>query len=332
MLSYIHCLVLSGLSSVTSYCPPCKSIKDCSTSYLGSYNLMEENSASCPELNGFTGCLYRKNGSTETFCFKSGPLEQCHSYNKETCAGGAESDDDEKTKFLTNSYISPFTTTPRPSHVNPSTTKGINAPELPEIDGDEKEDVGVKGVVTVRPCLADKFPNLADLSESEASSLCCKESDCQEHAGCFQDELSDTFKTYCQCYLGYYLDNSTSSLPMTGDCRAMKDCSDTYTCYENDDYKLCPYCQVLDKAGTQDSIIGWYNSGEGVFDSDPMVFLGSSSDCQEEYVGIFWYCWYDAVQDVVDANQYYILVENMEECEHWAYIYTPLACPFAMET
>jgi len=317
------------LSCATSVCPPCKTIQDCSSGYLGSYNLMEENSPSCPEIEGFTGCLYQKNGSSEAFCFKSGPQEQCYSYNQETCDNGisdgvTDIDPDNKPTDL----IDDNNTAPEEPDLSidddpkPPSNENILNPKLP---------------VTVRPCLAENFPNLQNMNELEFASLCCGESDCQNNAGCFQDEVSDTFKTYCQCFLGYYLDNSTSSLPMTGECHSMttQDCSTTSlsTCYENEKYKLCPYCHVTDKTGSEDSIIGQYDSGEGSFDNDdPMVFIGKSSDCQEEYTGMFWYCWYDTMQEVVDLNQAYILVEETDVCEHWAYIYTPLACPFAQET
>merc|ERR1739838_483890 len=82
--------------SASSTCSPCKQIQDCSSNYLGSYSLKEENSPSCPEVDGFTGCLYEKSGSLRKFCFKSGPLEQCSSYNEGTCAGVTDSDQDQK--------------------------------------------------------------------------------------------------------------------------------------------------------------------------------------------------------------------------------------------
>jgi len=331
---YLVLTVSCLLSCGSSLCPPCKTIQDCSSGYLGSYNLVEENSPSCPEVEGFTGCLYQKNGSSEAFCFKAGPQEQCYSYNQETCASGMTADIDPDNKHTDPidemTSMEETTSTKETTSMEETTTM--------EFVGDigEDEKIIIKGAVTVRPCLAENFPNLANMNELEFASLCCGESDCQNNAGCFQDEVSDTFKTYCQCFLGYYLDNSTSSLPMTGECHSMttQDCSSTSlsTCYENEKYKLCPYCHVTDKTGSEDSIIGQYDSGEGTFDNDdPMVFIGKSSDCQEEYTGMFWYCWYDTMQEVVDLNQAYILVEETDVCEHWAYIYTPLACPFAQE-
>eukprot|EP00090_Calanus_glacialis_P011341 TRINITY_DN19763_c0_g1_i1.p1 TRINITY_DN19763_c0_g1~~TRINITY_DN19763_c0_g1_i1.p1 ORF type:complete len:359 (-),score=86.60 TRINITY_DN19763_c0_g1_i1:58-1134(-) len=342
----------SPLSS-SSICPPCKKIQDCSSNHIGSYSLMEENSPYCPEVEGFTGCLYEKNGSLTKFCFKSGPLEQCSAYNEGTCTGVTESDQDPKATAAFDNATDSTTsaesdTKPSDSNIPQETTEPTNAVNdisntEPEIDGDEKtEDVLLKGAVettkieqqstttTLRPCLKQNFANLALMSEAEVASLCCDESDCQDNAGCFQDELSDTFKTYCQCYLGHSLDNSTSSLPMTGDCQDMKtqDCSSTTACYETDDYRMCPYCHVTYKEAT----IGQYQSGNGIFDlDDPMIFTGSSSECAEETTEVFWYCWYDSMDQVVDLNQAYVLVEEIDVCEHWAYIYTPLACPFAIE-
>lgn len=260
----------------------------------------------CPEVDGFTGCLYQKNGSSETFCFKSGPQEQCHSYNQEYC----EIDGD-----------------PKPA---PLTTSG------PDIDNDSKPDI-LNNKVVVRPCLEQNFPNLASMSQDDTLKLCCNESDCQNHAGCFADELDTTFTTFCQCFLGYYLESSTEFLPITGECLPMnsQDCSSTSSasCYDTDQYSICPYCHVTDKTGSDHSIIAQYESGDGTFDSDPMIFRGSSPSCSNDYsMNMYWYCWYDVIDaDVVDPSDWYLVVEEHEECQHWAYIYTPLACDFAQE-
>jgi len=312
----------SSLSSSTT-CPPCKMIQDCSSSFLGSYNLKEENSVFCPQDEGFTGCLYEKDGSIQKFCFKSGPLEQCSSYNQDACTGDKTS--------TASANVDP----------DPKPTKAVtdtNDTEL-VIDNDLKNEDLLKGanqVTTTAEAASchDNFKNLASMSETEISGLCCNESDCQDNAGCFLDELSDNYKTYCQCFLGYSLDNSTSSLPSTGDCLDMttQDCSNPTSCYDNDEYTLCPYCYVAKKTGLQENIIGHYDSGDGSFrEDDPMIFTGSSPGCAAETTEVFWYCWYDTMDQVVDLNQAFVLVEEPEPCEHLAYIYTPLACTFALD-
>ena len=44
--------------------------------------------------------------------------------------------------------------------------------------------------------------------------------------------------------------------------------------------------------------LGTYNSGEGIFDSDPMMFEGGDSiNCgngQDRSSVAYWYCWYTA--------------------------------------
>merc|ERR1712106_17971 len=350
VIFHVSLSVLSSLHlSTSSTCSPCKQIQDCSSNYLGSYSLKEENSPSCPEVDGFTGCLYEKSGSLRKFCFKSGPLEQCSSYNEGTCAGVTDSDQDQKPTDGSFPENTTDNADPTDNNSDPKPTIAVDDVDNTALDIDDDEmtdDLLLKGAVnvnttsikqqttTAQPCLKQNFPNLATMSEAEVAGLCCDETDCQEHAGCFLDELSDAFKTNCQCYLGHSLDDSISSLPKTGDCHDMKtqDCSSTSACFETNEYKLCPFCHVAKKIGAQDTIIGQYDSGEGMFSSDdPMIFTGSSSECTKETTGVFWYCWYDAMDQVVDLNQAYVLVEETDVCEHWAYIYTPLACPFALE-
>jgi len=319
--------------SSSTICPQCKVIQDCSSNFLGSYNLKEENSIYCPEAEGFTGCLYEKSDSLRKFCFKSGPLEQCSSYNQNNCG---------TTQAPSNVIQSTADSDPDPKPAESGDDD--NSTELVIDDDPKNEDLlnnkvyqitstTTKTATTTTGCL-DNFPNLSSMSDTEVAGLCCDESDCQENAGCFLDELSNTFKTYCQCYLGYSLDNSTSSLPKTGDCLDMRaqDCSDPTVCYENSEYTLCPYCYVARKIGLKETIIGHYDFGEGSFShNDPMTFTGSSSGCADETTEVFWYCWYDTMDQVVDLNQAFVLVEEYEVCEHLAYIYTPLACPFALD-
>ena len=54
--------------------------------------------------------------------------------------------------------------------------------------------------------------------------------------------------------------------------------------------------------------LGNYVSGEGTFDSDPMIFEGGDSiNCgngQERDSIAYWYCWYTAFPDEVVALDY----------------------------
>ena len=71
------------------------------------------------------------------------------------------------------------------------------------------------------------------------------------------------------------------------------------------------------------------------------LLLPSSTGCPETYTGLYWYCWYTTFEEVVDLAQTYLVVEEVrpmssqslqvDECEHYAYIYTPLACDFAKQ-
>jgi len=194
-----------------------------------------------------------------------------------------------------------------------------------------------------RPCLG-MFPDYLTMTEEEKASLCCSPDDCQANAGCFLDEASGQFRTYCQCFLGYTLESDPSQpLPATGNCtslnRGARDpltqsmCNEGECLHTEDDtYKVCPYCKVY----KGESSLGSYTEGAGTFTGDrssdePMLFQKEvpSSGCNASSTGAFWYCWYDAFQETVPLTHTYLVVEEVDPCEHYAYIYTPLACPFA---
>jgi len=186
-----------------------------------------------------------------------------------------------------------------------------------------------------RPCLAN-FPGIATMTEEEQASLCCGHQDCQENAGCFLDETSGKFRTMCQCFLNHQLvADSQAPLPSTGYCQPMEApsyCSGKAECYSTvpttTPFSICPYCKVY----RNEEEVGSYVEGKGDFETEnAMQFRGSSEGCPETYTGLYWYCWYDVFTDVVDLSQTYLVVEEVDECEHYAYVYTPLACPFAQQ-
>lgn len=182
----------------------------------------------------------------------------------------------------------------------------------------------------------DQFPGLPFMSESEVAGLCCEQADCQTNAGCFLDELSPFFKTSCRCYLSYTLDITSPdvSLPKTGSCLAISsiDCSTSESCYsDTTGYTVCPYCTVTREG---EGLLGNYVGGHGDFVADDMMeFTGSTPSCpsMSDYTGMFWYCWYDALDEVVDVSQTYLMVEEVEPCTRFAYVYTPLACDYAKQ-
>jgi len=64
-----------------------------------------------------------------------------------------------------------------------------------------------------------------------------------------------------------------------------------------------------------------------------MVFEGGSDencDGVERSSEAFWYCWYDARDDIVDLDKVETLWIEDPLCHYIAYIYTPLACPWAL--
>jgi hypothetical protein len=172
------------------------------------------------------------------------------------------------------------------------------------------------------------------------------EDDCQENAGCFADEeatidpSTDEILTLCHCFLGFVLDNSTADFPKTGTCINLRtaecDKSSEVNCYEDEDFwGVCPYCRAFkhheDHGGELD--LGSYVEGEGVFDSDPMVFEGGSdANCNgvQRTSEAYWYCWYYAFDDIVSLDHVYTLWLEDPLCHYLAYIYTPLACDWAL--
>jgi len=166
-----------------------------------------------------------------------------------------------------------------------------------------------------RPCL-ENFPGISTMPEEEQARLCCGHQDCQENAGCFLDETSGMFRTMCQCFLNHRLvADSQAPLPRTGYCQPMEETS---------------YCSG--EVYRNEEEVGSYVEGRGNFETEnSMQFRGSSEGCPETYTGLYWYCWYDVFTDVVDLSQTYLVVEEVDECEHYAYLYTPLACPFAAQ-
>jgi len=80
--------------------------------------------------------------------------------------------------------------------------------------------------------------------------------------------------------------------------------------------------------------LGNYVSGTGLFaDSDPMIFEGGDDvNCQngkERSSQGYWYCWYDAFEEVVDLDHVELFWYEEPLCEYFVYIYTPLACDWA---
>jgi len=172
---------------------------------------------------------------------------------------------------------------------------------------------------------------------------CADNSECQENAGCFADETTflatGELTTLCHCYLGYVLDNSTADFPKTGTCNNLRtgqcDLTSEVNCYEDADlWGICPYCRAfkhhVDHGGELD--LGTYVSGEGDIDTfDPMVFEGGSdTNCNVDRTSEgFWYCWYDARDNVVDLDYVELFWLENPLCHYIVYIYTPLACDWA---
>lgn len=69
---------------------------------------------------------------------------------------------------------------------------------------------------------------------------CVTDADCQDGASC----VLQGSKFYCQCGLGYYLsDVSTTSCPMTGTCSQMSE-STRCDCLSSGDITVCPFCNA----------------------------------------------------------------------------------------
>jgi len=63
-----------------------------------------------------------------------------------------------------------------------------------------------------------------------------------------------------------------------------------------------------------------------------MIFEGGSdANCNVERDSeAYWYCWYDAYDDIVSLDHVYTLWLEDPLCHYIAYIYTPLACAWAL--
>ena len=89
---------------------------------------------------------------------------------------------------------------------------------------------------------------------SNPAGQCERDSDCQDNAGCFDDNEIDpitnkSMKT-CHCFLGYLLDNTTASFPKTGTCENLRtracsgDTSKDFCVTNTEGWGVCPYCRV----------------------------------------------------------------------------------------
>jgi len=114
--------------------------------------------------------------------------------------------------------------------------------------------------------------------------------------------------------LEYVVDNTTASFPKTGDCIHYRDVpcnvNTEVNCFDDSaEWGICPYCRAYKHTDAFGGILelGNYVSGSGDFlTGDPMVFEGGDPvNCQgnvpRSSVG-YWYCWYDAFDDIVDLN------------------------------
>merc|ERR1711892_600202 len=177
VIFYVSLTLLSILHlSSSSTCSPCKQIQDCSSNYLGSYSLKEENSPSCPEVDGFTGCLYEKSGSLRKFCFKSGPLEQCSSYNEGTCAGVTDSDQDQKP--TDGSFPENTTADSTDNNSDPKPTIAVDDVDNTalDIDGDEKTE-DLKEAVNERSTTTKQTKTTARTTKTATSTTMSNEDD-----------------------------------------------------------------------------------------------------------------------------------------------------------
>jgi len=179
-----------------------------------------------------------------------------------------------------------------------------------------------------------------------APRQCESEADCQANAGCFADEISGInefgeLNTICHCFLEYVVDNTTASFPRTGECIHYRDVpcnvNTEINCFEDqEEWGICPYCRAFKHTDDFGGILelGNYVSGSGDFIAgDPMVFEGGDPvNCQgnvaRSSVG-YWYCWYDAFDDIVDLNHIELFWSEIPLCHYSVYIYTPLACDWA---
>jgi len=98
---------------------------------------------------------------------------------------------------------------------------------------------------------------------------------------------------------------------------------------------ICPYCRAYKYEADHGGYIslGTYVSGDGNDLSDPMVFEnGGDVNCVRKRSSVaYWYCWYDFNPGTTVALDYLeIMWSENPLCAYQAYIYTPLACDFAL--
>jgi len=178
--------------------------------------------------------------------------------------------------------------------------------------------------------------------------MCELDTDCQENAYCFLDEVhlenTGEQKTDCICRIGMYPElgrvPADDVYPKTGYCidaTIEGACKFPELCITDDyGWGICPYCRAFkyhsDHGG--ELSLGKYVSGHGSFD-DPQVYsegdsvnCGNSAKRSSEAV---WYCYYWAFGDdeIVPLNYLEMFWIEDPLCHYTAYLYTPMACLFA---
>merc|ERR1739838_792215 len=179
---------------------------------------------------------------------------------------------------------------------------------------------------------------------TELIAPCLSEEECQDNAGCFADEVNfdqntQEIKTICHCFLGFYLNSTNAEYPKTGSCidrrtTACDDESEAHCYTDGHPFGFCPYCKAYQSEPSGDLSLGSYVKGEGDFlTGDPMLYEGGfATDCGiPATTEAYWYCWYDARDVIVGLDHIEILwIEESQDCHNIVYIYTPLACPWAL--
>jgi len=147
------------------------------------------------------------------------------------------------------------------------------------------------------------------------------------------DPVTGEPKTTCYCGLGYILDNSTANFPITGTCedlrtRACTKTENDYCITNTEGWGVCPYCRAFKFQNDYGGILslGEYVSGEGIYDSDPMVFTGGDPiNCgngADRSSIAYWYCWYTAFPSPdVPLDEIFVLWSEDPLCSYQAYIY-----------
>jgi len=180
--------------------------------------------------------------------------------------------------------------------------------------------------------------------------MCQDDAECQDNALCFLDEVhlvaTGETKNDCVCKLGYHPELGRNAeddvYPKTGYCVDLTQedaCKYPDMCIETaDNWGICPYCRAFkyhDEHGGYISL-GNYVSGSGSSMDDKQTFAngdsvncGNGADRSSEAV---WYCYYTAFGDdpVVALNKLDMLWVEDPLCHYTAYLYTPMACDFAL--